>query len=700
MVLADPPRPERATGTTAGPPSAQGAPPAGGAADGGWSAGSWTAADGAALYGLDRWGDPYFGVSARGHVMVQPRGERGGSLDLVELVQELQGRDLSLPLVIRFDDILEDRLERLHAAFERAIAQYGYGGRYQGVFPVKCNQQRHVVEQLVESGRRWHFGLEAGSKAELLIALSLLDDPEALLICNGYKDRRYIETAILARRLGRQPVVVIEQADEVERIIAASRELGAAPFLGIRAKLSARSTGRWGSSVGERAKFGLSIPDLLATVEALRAADLLTDLRLLHFHIGSQINDIAVLKDALQEAGQIYGELTRLGAPMGYLDVGGGLGIDYDGSRTATAASTNYTLQNYANDVVATVRECCEPHGVPLPTLVSESGRAIASHCSVLVFDVLGAGGAPGAVPPPQEDEPLLVRNLRDTLAAIAADPPATISSTTHSSTAVPTSLPPSGDGRSPCDRLQEAWNDALKFKDDTLAAFRLGYLGLGDRGRAEQLYWACCRAIATRLEHLPAGTAIPEDLLGLQAALASTYYANLSVFRSAPDTWAIDQLFPVLPIQRLDERPTGLGSFADLTCDSDGKIARFIGRGQEKALLELHPLRPGESYWIGLFLGGAYQEVMGNLHNLFGSTNAVHIRLAAGSGYVVDHVVRGDTNAEVLQVMEHDPKLLLERLRLASEVAIGKGSLRISDARRLMAHLEASLGQTTYLQG
>jgi len=339
----------------------------------------WSVNDSAALYGLDRWGDPYFSVNGRGHISVQPKGERGGSLDLLDLVQGLEGRNHTLPLLIRFDDILEDRLERLHAAFERAIAQYGYNGRYQGVFPVKCNQQRHVVEELVACGKRWHFGLEAGSKAELLIALSLIDDPEALLICNGYKDQRYIETAILARRLGRQPVVVIEQADEVGRIIEASRALGAAPFIGIRAKLSSRSTGRWGSSVGTKAKFGLSIPDLLATVEALREADLLNDLRLLHFHVGSQINDIAVLKDALQEAGQIYVELTKLGAPMGFLDVGGGLGVDYDGSRTATAASTNYSLQNYANDVVATVRECCEPHGVPVPTLVSESGRAAVS---------------------------------------------------------------------------------------------------------------------------------------------------------------------------------------------------------------------------------------------------------------------------------------------------------------------------------
>jgi len=637
---------------------------------------SWTTADSAALYGLDRWGEPYFSVNGRGHISVQPQGERGGSLDLLELVQGLQVRNLGLPLLIRFDDILEDRLERLHAAFERAIAQYGYGGRYQGVFPVKCNQQRHVVEELVACGRRWHFGLEAGSKAELLIALSLIDDPEALLICNGYKDQRYIETAILARRLGRQPVVVIEQADEVQRIIEASRALGAAPFIGIRAKLSSRSSGRWGSSVGDKAKFGLSIPDLLATVEALRAAGLLNDLRLLHFHVGSQINDIAVLKDALQEAGQIYVELTKLGAPMGFLDVGGGLGVDYDGSRTATAASTNYSLQNYANDVVATVRECCEPHGVPVPTLVSESGRAIASHFSVLVFNVLGSAQVPAALPAGSGSEPLTVRNLRETLAGITA-------------------TPAGNDGS--LSRLQEAWNDAIKFKDDALAAFRLGYLSLPERAMAEQLTWACATAIVDRL---PRSSAIPDDLKSLRAALAGTYYANISVFRSAPDTWAIEQLFPLLPIHRLEEEPTRLGHFADLTCDSDGKLARFIGDGQAKPLLELHAPQEGQPYLLGMFLGGAYQEVMGNLHNLFGSTNAVHIRLAPGGGYQVDHVVRGNTNAQVLEAMEHQPELLLERLRVASEAAIQRGDLKISDAQRLMDHLETSLRQTTYLQG
>ena len=635
----------------------------------------WSIQNSSALYGLDRWGEPYFAINGRGHISVQPQGERGGSLDLVDLVSELRGRNLGLPLLIRFDDILEDRLERLHAAFERAISQYGYQGRYQGVFPVKCNQQRHVVEELVSCGRRWNFGLEAGSKAELLIALSLLDDPDALLICNGYKDRLYIETAILARRLGRQPVVVIEQPDEVDRIIEASGSLGAAPYIGVRAKLSSRSTGRWGSSVGDKAKFGLSIPDLLTTVERLRDHDLLKDLRLLHFHIGSQINDIAVLKDALQEAAQIYVELRRLGAPMGFLDVGGGLGIDYDGSRTATAASTNYSLQNYANDVVATVRECCEPNGVEVPTLVSESGRAIASHFSLLVFDVLGSSALPASIPDPAAEEPLTVRNLRETLTTIQG-------------------LPDTTDGR--LVRLQEAWNDALKFKQDALAAFRLGYMGLPDRATAEQLTWACADAIARQL---PEQGAVPEELSALRSALAGTYYANLSIFRSAPDTWAIDQLFPVLPIQRLDQRPTRLANLADLTCDSDGRLDRFIGDGQPKPLLELHDLTPGEPYLIALFLSGAYQEVMGNLHNLFGTTNAVHIRLTPGGSYRVDHVVRGDTNADVLEAMEHDPRALLERLRVAAEAAISSSQLRIDESRRLLDHLESSLRQTTYLQ-
>ena len=634
----------------------------------------WSVEDSEHLFGLDRWGDPYFSINKKGHITVSPKGKSSGTLDLMELVHEMDGRNLGLPLLIRFDDILEDRLERLQAAFQKAISQYDYKGEYQGVFPVKCNQQRHVVEELITCGRKWNFGLEAGSKAELLIALSLVDNPKALLICNGYKDQRYIETAILARQLGRCPVVVIEQPDEVERIISATRELGAAPLIGIRAKLASRSSGRWGSSVGQTSKFGLSIPDILSTVQALRSANLLNELQLLHFHLGSQINNIAVLKDALQEAGQIYVELCNLGAPMGYLDVGGGLGIDYDGSRTASSASTNYSLQNYANDVVATVGECCDSNLIKPPTLITESGRAIVSHFSVLVFNVLGVGAVPNAVPLIDENDPLIIRNLRHTYDNIELLP---------QTPSIDISL------------LQEVWNDALKFKDDALAAFRLGYLGLSDRAKAEQLTWECARAL---LKRLPKDTSHINELMTLRSTLASTYYANFSVFRSAPDTWAIDQLFPIMPIHRLDQQPTQLGHFADLTCDSDGKLNRFINNGQGKTLLELHEFNENEDYLIGIFLGGAYQEVMGSLHNLFGTTNAVHIRIIPDGGYQVDHVVRANTKSEVLEAMEHDPNQLLERLRISTELAIQRGALKIKDARLLMDHVETSLRQSTYL--
>ena len=634
----------------------------------------WGTEKSSELYGLNRWGDPYFSINTRGHVSVEPRGERGGSIDLIELVNELQDRNINLPLLIRFNDILEDRLESLHAAFEQAITRYNYDGRYQGVFPVKCNQQRHVVEELVKCGRKWNFGLEAGSKAELLIALSLIEDPDALLVCNGYKDQRYIETAILARRLGRRPVVVIEQPDEVGRIIDASKQLDMAPLIGIRAKLSCSSSGRWASSVGENAKFGLPVPEILSTIEALKNADLLKELRLLHFHVGSQINDIGVLKGALQEASRIYVELHKLGAPMGYIDVGGGLGIDYDGSRTATAASTNYSLQNYANDVVATIKEECDSHSVKVPTLVSESGRALTSHFSVLVFNVLGTGGLPQTKPEQMGDEPLIVRNIRETLEGIEKE-----------------SLISTPD----INKLQEAWNDALKFKSDALDAFRLGYLSLTDRSVAEQLTWACAKLI---LEQLPKDKNLPEDLQALSTVLAKSYYSNMSIFRSAPDTWAIQQLFPIMPLQRLKEKPTELGQFMDLTCDSDGKLDRFISKGRSKSLLELHTLQPNETYLIGMFLGGAYQEVMGNLHNLFGTTDAVHVRMAPGGSYQIDHVVKGDSNADVLKAMEHEPEQLLERLRVASEQSIRNNQLDILSAQRLMNHLEMSMRQSTYL--
>ncbi|WP_338442503.1 biosynthetic arginine decarboxylase [Synechococcus elongatus] len=625
----------------------------------------WRIEDSESLYRIQGWGEPYFGINAAGHITVSPQGDRGGSLDLYELVEALRRRGLNLPLLIRFPDILEDRIERLNACFAKAIARYNYAGEYRGVFPVKCNQQRHLIESLVSYGQPFQFGLEAGSKPELLIALAHLDTPGALLICNGYKDRDYIETAILGRRLGKTPILVIEQLEEVDLAIAASQRLGIEPILGVRAKLNARGMGRWGSSAGDRAKFGLTMPEIVAAVEKLQAANLLHCLQLLHFHIGSQISDISVLKDAIQEAAQIYVQLAALGADMRYLDVGGGLGVDYDGSKTNFHASKNYNMQTYANDVVATIKDACQVHHLAVPTLISESGRAIASHQSVLVFDVLGSSEVPRSESePPQEADSAIVRTLYEVLEAIAPD------------------------------NLQECYHDAFKLKEDAVSAFRLGYLSLTERAKAERLFWSCCHRIQELLQQLDR---IPEDLEDLERVMASIYYVNLSVFQSAPDTWAIDQLFPIMPIHRLNEEPSQRVTLADLTCDSDGKIDRFIDLLDVKSTLELHPLKPNQPYVLGMFLGGAYQEIMGNLHNLFGDTNAVHIKLTP-KGYSIEHVVKGDTMAEVLGYVQYDAEQLLERLRQQAEAALQQDQISLDESQRLLRNYEESLQRYTYL--
>ncbi|WP_297762443.1 biosynthetic arginine decarboxylase [Thermosynechococcus sp.] len=626
---------------------------------------NWTIEDSEQLYRIQGWGEPYFGINAAGHVTVSPKGDRGGSLDLYELVQALQQRNIGLPLLLRFSDILEDRIERLNACFARAIARYGYQGAYKGVFPIKCNQQRHIVEALVRFGQSHQFGLEAGSKPELLIALAMLNTPGALLICNGYKDRSYIETAMLARRLGHTPIIVLEQPEEVTAVIEVSQALGIEPIVGVRAKLSTQGVGRWGTSAGDRAKFGLTVPEILAAVEQLREVGMLNSLQLLHFHIGSQISAISVIKDAIREAGQIYGELVRLGANMQYLDVGGGLGVDYDGSKTNFHASKNYSMQNYASDVVAGIKDACRQRGIPDPILISESGRAIASHQSVLIFNVLGVSEVPKMTPEPAtEEEHLIIRNLYDTYQTIDEN------------------------------NYQEAYNDALQFKGEAISLFNFGYLSLPERARAESLFWACCAkilGIARQQEY------VPDDLEDLEKIMASIYYINLSVFQSVPDSWAIDQLFPIMPIHRLDEEPTERGILADLTCDSDGKIDQFIDLRDVKSVLELHPLRPGEPYYLGLFLNGAYQEIMGNLHNLFGDTNAVHIRLTP-KGYEIEHLVRGDTMQEVLGYVQYQGDALLEKIRCRTEAALAEEQITLAEAQHLLENYERSLRSYTYL--
>jgi arginine decarboxylase len=633
----------------------------------------WTIENSEELYRIKGWGEPYFSINAAGHITVSPKGDRGGSLDLFELVNALKQRNLGLPLLIRFSDILEDRIERLNACFNRAIARYSYPGVYRGVFPTKCNQQRHLIEDLVRFGKPHQFGLEAGSKPELLIALATLNTPGALLICNGYKDREYIETAMLAQRLGHTPILVLEQLEEVDLVVEASRKLQIQPILGVRAKLSAKGIGRWGTSAGDRAKFGLTVPEIIHAVDRLRQADLLGSLQLLHFHIGSQISSIGVIKDALREASQIYVELAKLGADMKYLDVGGGLAVDYDGSKTNFHASKNYNMQNYASDVVAEIKEACEECGLPVPTLISESGRAIAAHQSVLIFDVLGTSDVPSDVPEPLQDrEHLIIRNLYEAYQSVSLE------------------------------TYQEAYHDATQFKEEATSLFGFGYLSLTERARAERLYWACCRkilAIARQQDY------VPDDLEDLEKIMASIYYINLSVFQSAPDTWAIDQLFPIMPIHRLDEEPTERATLADLTCDSDGKIDQFIDLRDVKSVLELHPLRqkpensaqPSPPYYLGMFLGGAYQEIMGNLHNLFGDTNTVHIKLTP-KGYQIEHVVKGDTMTEVLSYVQYDAEDLIENIRRQAEQALQEKRITLQESQMLLQNYERSLSQYTYL--
>ncbi|MBD0311455.1 MAG: biosynthetic arginine decarboxylase [Microcoleus sp. T3-bin5] len=627
---------------------------------------SWTIEESEKLYRIQGWGEPYFSINAAGHVTVSPKGDRGGSLDLCELVESLKQRNLALPLLIRFSDILEDRIERLNSCFARAIARYNYKNVYRGVFPVKCNQHRQLIQDLVRFGQPHHFGLEAGSKPELMIALATLKTPGALLICNGYKDREYIETAILAQRLGQTSVIVLEQIEEVELAIAASIALGIKPILGVRAKLTTKGVGRWGGSTGDRAKFGLTIPEIIRAVGELEKAGMLDSLQLLHFHIGSQISSISVIKDAIREASHIYVELAKLGANMNYLDVGGGLGVDYDGSKTNFHASKNYNMQNYANDVVAGVKDACDERKIQVPIIISESGRAIASHQSVLVFDVLGTSDVPREVPEPvDENAHQIPRNLYEIYQSITPE------------------------------NYQEVYHDAIQFKEEAVSLFNLGYLGIAERAKTEQLYWACCnkiQGIARQKEY------VSEDLEDLEKVMASIYYINLSVFQSVPDSWAINQLFPIMPINRLDEEPTQRGILADLTCDSDGKIDQFIDLRDVKSVLELHTLKPGEPYYLALFLGGAYQEIMGNLHNLFGDANAVHIQLTP-SGYHIEHVVKGDTMKEVLSYVQYDAESLVESIRRQTEAALQQNKITLSESQLLLQNYERSLSQYTYLQ-
>ncbi len=626
---------------------------------------AWTIKDAIELYNVNGWGRPFFDINEAGNIEVSPAGPGSLKIDLKELVDDLRSRGLNLPLLIRFSDILRTRVEQLCGAFQHAIADNDYKGSYRGVYPIKVNQQRHVVEELMEYGRPFNLGIEAGSKPELLVALALQENPEALILCNGYKDRAFIETALLAQKLGRRVVITMDRLGELDTILAASRDLDLRPVIGVRARLSTKGAGKWVESTGDRSKFGLTTAEMVAAVEKLQALDMLDCLQLLHFHIGSQITNIRAVKDALREASRIYVELYGLGARMKYLDCGGGLGVDYDGSQTNFHSSVNYTLQEYAADIVSQVADACNAKGVPHPDIVTESGRALVAHHSVLVYNVLATneilvGQIPDSV---AKDEHPVIQQLWETYEGISRK------------------------------NFQEAYHDALQIKEEAITAFNLGFLDLKARARVEELFWASCEKILKIVRDLPY---VPDELEGLEKQLSDTYYCNFSLFQSLPDHWAVRQLFPTLPIHRLNKAPSRRAVLADLTCDSDGKMNEFIDLRDVKHFLELHPPN-GESYLIGTFLVGAYQEILGDLHNLFGDTDAVHVKLDDGD-YRVEHVVEGDSVAEVLAYVQYSKEDLVSRVRRAVEVALREKRLTMAESGRLMRRYEEGLEGYTYL--
>ncbi|HSB61404.1 MAG TPA: biosynthetic arginine decarboxylase [Vicinamibacteria bacterium] len=626
---------------------------------------AWTVKDSVELYNVTGWGRDFFSINDAGNVEVTPAGPGSQRIDLKELVDDLRSRGLNLPLLIRFSDILRRRVEQLSGAFQQAIAENDYKGSYRGVYPIKVNQQRHVVEELMEYGRPFNLGIEAGSKPELLVALALQENPEALILCNGYKDRAFIETALLAQKLGRRVIITMDRLGELDTILAASAELSLRPVIGVRARLSTKGAGKWVESTGDRSKFGLTTAETVAAVERLRALGMLDCLQLLHFHIGSQITNIRAVKDALREASRIFVELHGLGANMRYMDCGGGLGVDYDGSQTNFHSSVNYTLQEYAADIVSQVAEVCNAKGVPHPDIVTESGRALVAHHSVLVYNVLATNEMlPGQIPDSvARDEHPVIRQLWETYEGVSRK------------------------------SFQEAYHDALQIKEEAITAFKLGFLDLKARARVEELFWAVCERILKIVRDLPY---VPDELEGLERQLSDTYYCNFSLFQSLPDHWAVRQLFPTLPIHRLNKAPSRRGVLADLTCDSDGKMDEFIDLRDVKHFLELHPPN-GEGYLIGTFLVGAYQEILGDMHNLFGDTDAVHVRLD-GDDYRVDHVVEGDSVAEVLAYVQYSKDDLISRVRRAVEGALREKRLTMAESGRLLKRYEEGLEGYTYL--
>jgi len=625
---------------------------------------AWTIEDSNEAYRLDRWGGGYFSISADGNLLVHPGRGPEHSVDLKSLVERLQQRGLDLPILIRFNGILHDRLKQLRDCFQRAIDDHQYAGAYRCVFPIKVNQQRDVVQKIIQYGREFGFGLEAGSKPELL-AVVAMTDPQMPIICNGFKDDEFIQLAMFAQQIGRTVIPVVEKFTELEKIVRLAGEIGVRPQIGFRVKLAARGAGRWKSSGGYRSKFGLTVTEVLKALEYLENREMADCFRLLHFHPGSQITNIGRLKSAINEAVRIYVDLHKRGAGLQLLDIGGGLGVDYDGSQSNTESSMNYTMQEYANDVVYQVQTVCDEAGVPHPGLITESGRAIAAHHSLLVFNVLGAARQvvdtlPTAVP---EDYEQPVWDLFNTYNDL------------HESNAI------------------ESFHDAQASLELAMNLFSGGYLPLDQRALAENLFFAISqkvRDIASGMEY------VPEELSSLDRMLSDIYFGNLSIFQSMPDSWAIGQLFPIMPIHRLNEEPNRHAVLGDITCDSDGKIDCFIGNRNRMDTVRLHSLND-QPYLLAAFLVGAYQEILGDLHNLFGDTHAVHVDVH-GDQATIASIVKGDTVSEVLGYVQFDNRELIEKLQEAVEQAVQHGRIDNEQAGKVTRYYERALGGYTYL--
>ncbi len=621
----------------------------------------WSTNDSAVLFGVNTWGSEFLSIRADGDLCISPNG-RAASLH--EMVQSLVKEGISLPILLRFPDVIHSQVDNLAKSFHQAIQQANYRGHYRGVFPIKVNQEKSVVRDVIAAAKTYHMGLEAGSKPELLIVLAELDDPEAIIVCNGYKDAEYIETALMAHRLGRRPFLVVEKPEEVDLIIQASHKLGIRPHIGVRARLASSGTGRWQSSSGDRAKFGLDVTQIISMVEDLEAADMLDCLQLLHFHIGSQISAIRTFKNAVQEAARIYVELVQLGSPMGFFDIGGGLGVDYDGSRSDQEMSVNYNIDEYAEDVVSIIARTADEANIPHPSIVTEAGRAMVAHHAVLVTEVLGVErvgttGDPDMVSP---NDPQPLQDMAEILGWLDED------------------------------HVQPAWHDAQALRASITTQFNLGLLDLRQRAVGEELYWRIATEIKLLVGEMDSP---PQELDHLSDLLCDTYTANFSIFQSIPDSWAINQLFPIVPIHRLNEPPDREGVLMDLTCDSDGKIDRFIGN---RRTLPLHSL-DGSPYCLGVFLVGAYQEILGDLHNLFGDTHAVHVRLIAPDGFQFEHIEAGDTVTEVLDYVHFNASELYSRVAKSADQAIASGQMTPAQKSQILDSYRESLGGYTYFE-